>query len=180
MKRSAYKNTVAFISLIVAVLSVITPPAALAGEKVPLKGTFQTVHHDTFEFDPVLGPTVSEVVNGEGNISHLGKTAAFTDDQFGVLATGILSATYTLTAANGDTLVVWLIGGSELDFPTQTVTFSGAATILGGTGRFSAATGSGTFSGSALFEEPLGLPTNQGPGSFSLDLEVSSPGAAKK
>src|SRR5687768_1994693 len=154
MKTSKWINTVAFIALALAVLTANTHPAALAADNVPLKGTFETVHHDTFGFDPLLGPTVAVVVNGAGNISHLGKTTAFTDDQFGVLATGVLSATYTFTAANGDTLEVWLLGDSEVDFATQTVTFSGAATVLGGTGRFANASGSGTFSGSAVFEEP--------------------------
>ena len=155
------------------------PLLAQAKDLVPVKGTFDTIHQDTFGFDPLLGPIVSVIVTGEGNISHLGKTTAFTDDQLGILASGLLSATYTLTAANGDTLVLWLIGPSEFDVAAQSVTFSGAATVLGGTGRFAGATGTGTFSGWATFDEPFGLPTNQGPGAFTLDLNISSPGAAK-
>lgn len=163
---------------VMAAALLLLPLSAMAKDHVPIKGSFHTIHEDTFGFVPGIGPIVSVVVEGSGQVSHMGRATCFTDDQLGVLMTGALSATYTVTAANGDTLVLWLEGPSELDFPT--VTFSGAFAVLGGTGRFANATGSGVFSGWAVFEEPFGLPTNHGPGFFAIDGVVSSPGESRK
>ena len=69
---------------------------------------------------------------GTGNASHLGKIGYST-------SAGLLTFTETLTAANGDILTLLdqttIISGSEA---------TGQWTVVGGTGRFSGATGSGT------------------------------------
>src|ERR1043165_2908261 len=66
---------------------------AHATDQVPLKGAFETIHQDTFGFDPQLGPIISVVVRGEGNLAHLGATTCFTDNQIAVLGTGSVVAT---------------------------------------------------------------------------------------
>ena len=65
----------------------------------------------------------------------------------------------TLTAANGDELVHTTIGDVMPAGPAR-VAFSGSMTFVGGTGRFSAASGSATFNGTAS------LATNTGEFSF--------------
>jgi hypothetical protein len=54
-------------------------------------------------------------------------------------------------AANGDTIVIAIEGTVEFSgpAPTDPVTFQGMWIVVGGTGRFEDATGSGTYSGSA-------------------------------
>ena len=64
---------------------------------------------------------------------------------------GEQSGTSTLTAANGDTLVITFVGTVQLEGPDpeDPVTFDGTWTVIDGTGRFADATGSGTYTGSA-------------------------------
>ena len=88
------------------------------------------------------------------------------------LVTGDGTATYTLTGANGDTVVI------EMEALTTNipggVTFAGSYTVTGGTGRFAQATGSGALSGQAIFTSATG-----GLGSFSIVGTISSPGSSK-
>jgi hypothetical protein len=74
----------------------------------------------------------------------------------------------TLTAANGDTLV--LTGDRDQGCPTgpNAVHGTGDWTVTGGTGRFAGATGQGTFDGVADF--------NHGTFSFQLIGTISAPG----
>jgi len=74
----------------------------------------------------------------------------------------------TLTAANGDTLV--LTGDHDQACPTgpEAVHGIGDWTVTGGTGRFAGATGQGTFDGVADF--------NKGTFSFQLTGTISAPG----
>ena len=67
-------------------------------------------------------------------------------------ANGSGSATYTLTAANGDTLILALVvqPGGNINVAGGVI-FSGDYTVTGGTGRFSGAMGGGIFAGAALF-----------------------------
>ncbi len=113
-------------------------------------------------------PFLYVTVEGQGNVSHMGLTSAFTDNQVVNLITGSTTATYTLTAANGDTIVL------EMSFQaTQIpggVTFAGDYTVTGGTGRFDGATGGGVLAGSAFFTGP-----NDGVGSFSVAGTISPP-----
>ena len=56
---------------------------------------------------------------------------------------GEQSGTSTLTAANGDTLVITFVGTVQLEGPDpeDPVTFDGTWTVIDGTGRFADATG---------------------------------------
>jgi hypothetical protein len=48
-------------------------------------------------------------VTGQGNASHLGATSAVTDNQIVNVDTGSATATYTVTGASGDTVVLEMI-----------------------------------------------------------------------
>ena len=162
-----------------AIMAWTAAPTAFAKEQVPFKGYWNTVHHDTSSFDPVLGPIIAVEVEGEGKSSYLGLARCFSDDQIAFLATGVILASYTYTAANGDRLL--LQTASQLvgfDPVTQTVSFIGNFDIVGGTGRFEGATGAGETSGWALFEQPFGSPVNSGPGFFAFEGVISTMGAA--
>jgi len=145
--------------LVAASLSILAPNSAWASIEAPFHGNFVTTFTTTLEF-PILYVTV----NGKGNATYMGTTTASTDDQVSNLIDGSGSATYTLTADNGDTLTLALAvqPGGTLNVEGG-VTFSGTYTVVRGTGRFRKNTGSGVFAGSALFLNPT-----EGIGSFSL------------
>jgi hypothetical protein len=144
---------------------VSAPVAAIAANQVPFNASFTTEF--TTEFVPPFHLRV--FVTGQGNASHMGRTSAVTTDQLINLADGTGTATYTLTAANGDTVVV-AISAQVTNIPGG-VMFQGDYTVTGGTGRFDGATGSGFIAGSAFNTGP-----NTGVGSFTLAGTISSPG----
>ena len=141
--------------------------AAQPDKEVPFRAAFTTEFESVVEF-----PIAHIAVVGEGNGTHLGKATAVTNDQVVNLVTGVSSATYTFTAANGDTVVL------DMEFlPFQSmsgVTFEGTYEVTEGTGRFVGATGSGMLIGSAVFTGP-----NNGVGSFTVTGTISSPGSLK-
>jgi len=148
-----------------ATIFILAPAPAIAADQVPFNASFSTEF--TSEFVPPFYLRV--FVTGEGNASHMGRTSAVTTDQLINLDDGSGTATYTLTAANKDTVVV-AISAQNTNIPGG-VMFAGDYIVTGGTGRFEGATGSGSIAGSALFTGP----TN-GVGSFSLAGTISSPG----
>jgi hypothetical protein len=141
--------TLPLLALLIALvtLSAVAPQAVRAGSEVPFHANFITQFESVVEF-----PLLHVTVDSRGQATYMGKTTAFTDDQLVNLIDGSGTATYTLTGKNGDTLVLALvipIGGTiNVD---GGVIFHGSYTITGGTGRFSGASGSGVFGGSALF-----------------------------
>jgi len=143
----------------------ITPAPAIAADQVPFSASFGTEF--TSEFVPPFYLRV--FITGEGNASHMGRTSAVTTDQLINLEDGSGTATYTLTAANGDTVVV-AITAQNTDIRGG-VMFAGDYSITGGTGRFYAATGSGSIAGAAFFTGPT-----SGVGSFTLAGTIFSPG----
>jgi hypothetical protein len=116
-----------------ALAALVVSGAATAGERVPFKGQSSGVV-TTLAFDPSTN-IASSRVEGEGNATHLGHFTVTGDVALDVV-TGIPVGTWTLTAANGDMLFLKM-GGHGID---STHGF-GAFTILGGTGRFTGATG---------------------------------------
>src|SRR5262245_24529100 len=96
----------AFSLSIVAALLLLQPMGAFAEAQVPFRGYWNTQHTDTLDFDPSLGPIIRVEVTGTGKSSHLGAAECESTDQVAVLATGGITATYTYTAANGDTLLL--------------------------------------------------------------------------
>lgn len=152
---------VPFLALSLATVALLTvaPQSARAGHAIPFHANFITQITTVLEF-PILHVTVES----RGNATYMGATTADTTDQIVNMIDGSGSATYTLTAKNGDTLILSLIvpiGGTiNVD---GGVLFSGTYTIIGGTGRFEGATGSGVFGGSGFF-----INETEGIGAFAI------------
>lgn len=148
-------------------LLAFAPQSARATGEKPFHANFTTQVETVVEF-----PFLHVTVNSRGQATYMGRTTAFTDDQLVNLIDGSGTATYTLTGANGDTLVLALVvpvGGTiNVD---GGVIFSGSYTIIGGTGRFNGATGSGVFGGTGLF-----LTETDGIGAFAVAGTISSAG----
>jgi len=119
---------------------------AAAGETVPFKGWSSGVVTAT-GFDPATGTAYTHV-EGVGQATHLGRFTVTGDVSVDV-ATGIPTGTWTLTAANGDTLVLDM-GGHGIDDHHG----FGAFTVASGTGRFEDA--SGYYEQIITFAVPLG------------------------
>jgi hypothetical protein len=89
-------------------------------------------------------------IPGSGNATHMGAVTLTGPSQVNLFA-ATQTATATLTAANGDTLVLEIEGTVQFSGPNPTdpVTFSGSWTVQSGSGRFRSTRGSGSYSGSA-------------------------------
>jgi hypothetical protein len=107
-------------------------------------------------------------ISGTGQATHLGRTEIAGPSQVNV-ALGQQTGTSTLTAANGDTIGIAFAG--TVDFhgpnPTDPVSFQGEWHVIAGTGRFDAAEGAGTYSGTSAGSV----------GNLLLSGSVNSPGA---
>ena len=170
--KSAQRRHFPSLALLLAAVTLLAfaPQSARAAGEKPFHANFITQFETMLEF-PLLHFTVSS----QGQATYMGKTTAFSDDQVVNLAYGKETATYTLTAANGDTLVLALqvpVGGI-INVEEGTI-FFGVYAITGGTGRFTGATGSGVFGGSGLY-----LTETDGIGAFAVVGTISLPGSLK-
>ena len=156
------------IALLAACLGIFVSAAtpASARDQVPFRASFSTEVEIEFVY-----PFFYISVTGQGNASHMGATTAVTDNQVVNVIDGSATATYTLTGANGDTVVLEMIFQTTF-LPNNAVTFEGSYTVTGGTGRFNGATGAGVLAGSAIATGP-----NTGVGAFSVAGTISSPGS---
>jgi hypothetical protein len=156
-----------FMTLLLVALTLLAfaPQSTRAGSQVPFNARFSGEF--TTEFVPPSFLRV--VVTASGNATHLGATSAVTTDELINLEDGSGTATFTLTGANGDTVVLWTT------FQTTVIAdgFTGAGdyTVMGGTGRFYGATGSGLGAASGVFTGPT-----TGAGSLTFTGTISSPG----
>jgi hypothetical protein len=121
---------------------------AAATDRVPFRALIDT--------QPMMvgfcGPGCLQLeISGTGQATHLGRTEVAGPSQVNV-ALGQQTGTSTLTAANGDTIVIAFAG--TVDFqgpnPTDPVSFQGEWQVIAGTGRFEAAEGAGTYSGTSV------------------------------
>ena len=158
--------------LIASAFEAATSLSVAPGKQVPFQASFDAEFENSLSF-----PIVHVTVRGSGQAEHMGSSAAFTDNEVVNLLNGAGPATFTLTGANGDTLVL------EDTFQTTPpdagghFTFGGTFEVVGGTGRFAGATGGGAVNGSAQFSGPLG---DSGVAEFTFDGTVSSPGKTGK
>ena len=83
------------------------------------------------------------LVEGTGHASHLGRFT-FSFPHLVNTSTRTATGTYTLTAANGDTLTADVTGTAVPTATPGVLYIVETATITGGTGRFAGATGSFT------------------------------------
>ena len=162
----ARRRHLPFLALLLATVTLLAlaPQSVRASSEKPFHANFITKVKTFLEF-----PILHVNVHGKGNATYMGTTTAFTDDQIQNVIDGSGSATYTLTAANGDTLVLALVVpvGGTINVEGGVI-FSGSYTITGGTGQFSGATGSGVFGGTGLF-----LTETDGIGAFALVGTIS-------
>jgi hypothetical protein len=165
LSKSPHRLSSLTLLLVMVTLVAFALQSTRADTQVPFRGGFSTTFQSVLQF-----PFLYVTVEGQGNVSHMGLTSAFTDDQVVNLITGSTTATYTLTAANRDTVVLGM--SFQVTQIPGGVTFAGDYTVTGGTGRFYEATGGGVLAGSAIFTGP-----NNGVGSFSVAGTISSPGS---
>lgn len=94
-------------------------------------------------------------IEGTCNIAHLGLATVETTETVVPRQDGLsdLNSVNTYTAANGDKLYTRGAGIATLKPDFSGVTFSGTETVVGGTGRFSHASGSATRIGSTRFSD---------------------------
>ena len=152
--------------LFAAITALAVPVQALASAQVPLKGADSGSF--TLTPDGCGSGVFAVVVDDTGQATHLGAYAYHSNECFNG-ATGEFSGTFTMTAANGDTIagtyagtVVSVVG--DLGFYEQ------ENVITGGTGRFAGASGGFHLSGIANLAT---LESSQ-----RLSGTVSSPGSA--
>src|SRR5262245_30255070 len=89
-------------------------------------------------------------ISGTGNATHMGRLRISGPSQID-FTSFLQSGVSTLTAANGDTLIISFTGTftPEGPDPAGPVSFEGSWTVMSGTGRFEAASGTGAYSGGA-------------------------------
>jgi hypothetical protein len=149
--------------LAAAALSLAVAAPAGAGAQVPFTATFSGTASFTSQS--------STYFVGEGLATHMGRSSSI-----GVVSIGPPNAagcypninTETLTAANGDQLV---IRSDDQACPIGPTSFhgSGSWVVIRGTGRFADTTGSGSFSG----ETDFGAGFTPGPFHFTLTGTIS-------
>jgi len=88
-------------------------------------------------------------ITGVGQGTHMGRIAIHGPSQVDLILSR-QTGTSTLIAANGDALVIEFSGTVQLRDPPDPVIFAGTWTVIDGTGRFVDASGSGTYTGSAV------------------------------
>jgi hypothetical protein len=120
--------------------------SALRGTELPFHGTFTGTSVSCF-FDGTCPPgTLIITARTTGEATQLGRFTAITVGTGAFPPTGPPTATVTwdFTAANGDRLSATGVGRQDQFIPPNVSHVSGTATIVGGTGRFAAATGTFT------------------------------------
>ncbi len=142
------------------VLGLASPAAA--GDQVPFKGRLD----GTVTITPVVPPFASVFAEGTGNATHLGR---FTWEfpHLVNLAVSTAEGTYTLTAANGDTLTID-VTGQATEIAPGVLAIVERGIITSGTGRFADSTGSFTLEHTTFLAS--GLTTG------SFEGTISSPG----
>ena len=110
-------------------------------------------------------PPLTLAIEGVCQLQHLGRTTMVTEERVD-LTTGLATNDTRYTAANGDVLLTRFEGHiTAANGPD--VAFEGTETYLGGTGRFSDATGVSALVGSAV------LPGLTGTGAYTTTGTIS-------
>jgi hypothetical protein len=85
--------------------------------------------------------------------------------------TAVSTGTFNLTAANGDQLFTTTTGGEDEFIPPNVSRVTLVATIVGGTGRFDAATGTVTLHQIGVID--FATATSSGSGSFEGHISLN-------
>jgi len=101
-------------------------------------------------FVPTSDPAVVQTTDvGTGHATHLGKYTFRAEERINLQTLAVTDGRYTLTAANGDTVEGTYSGQAQTTSTAGVVTYLVSGPIIGGTGRFAAATGHLTWNGGA-------------------------------
>jgi hypothetical protein len=159
------KRDIVAVSVALAVLAVFALAGLAAAEKqVPFKGNLDGVVTRT----PLDPPFAAVLVEATGTATHLGHFALEIPHVVNIV-TRTAAGSYQFTAANGDTVYAEFTGQAT---PTETpgvLYIEETATIVGGTGRFTGATGS--FTAERWYDTAAGTTFGDFEGS------ISSPGS---
>jgi hypothetical protein len=120
---------------------------ATAGDLVPFRALIQTVPHPVGSCG---AGCLALDISGTGQATHMGRTDMHGPSEVDVILSE-QTGTSTLTAADGDTLVIAFAGTVDFESPDPTgpVSFEGEWEVIGGTGRFEDSVGGGTYTGTA-------------------------------
>jgi len=162
------------LAILAALVPLLMPDSVAADEEVHFRAVFTGTFTITFGTGP--DGTNNLDFSGAGKARHLGKSTVeghttTAQDPSDPLCSDIVTDMVVLTAANGDQL--WLVNSGEdcLDLSVPGKTFirgSGTFNVVGGTGRFDDATGSGSFS---VVAEVTGSITGGVSGTFELHFD---------
>lgn len=156
------------VSLALALITlVLGPAAAQAGQQVPFRAAWEA----DITISPLAPPFVAASGLGAGHALHLGAMAAQSIEETVNLETGAGIAAYRFIAANGDDVTVEF-AFSAIPMSPNLYSIQGVWQVVGGTGRFDGATGSGPYVGEVVFSTPVNAL-----GRFELKGTISSPGS---
>lgn len=117
---------------------------AQSGTQLPFGGSYTGETTGAVNCPPTCPPTLLTVSGSHtGEATHLGRFTATSVDEVNLASTAS-TGTLGFTAANGDQLFTETTGSEDEFIPPNTSRVTLIATIVGGTGRFAAATGSFT------------------------------------
>lgn len=169
-----------------AMLGLVAGPAGAQPEDLPLTG--RVVTEDTYVFPPgdtgCSDPDAWLIHSaGSGTFSHLGRVTYVQDLCSAWVVpfeSGVTAGTTTLTAANGDQLVMTTSGTFEVEMGDMGPTGGLALLdweIVDGTGRFFDASGSGTSVAASDITGPITSVTS---GSYTGTITYDASNAASK
>jgi hypothetical protein len=118
--------------------------AAVAGDEKTIKGS----DSGQFVTTPLGFPFVLTQDFTTGHGTHVGKYTVVAQEIINLLTLEVTEGSFTITAANGDTIVGSYSGQAAPGDSPTVITYVVSGPITGGTGRFVGATGSITFAGS--------------------------------
>ena len=128
-----------------AVLMLSATARAVAGEQVPFRG--RDIGY--FVVTPMGGPMVLTEDFTSGRGTHLGAYRLVAREDINLETLAVTNGSFTITAANGDTIHGTYAGQAELGDRPEVIRYLVTGPITGGTGRFEGATGTLTFDGVA-------------------------------
>ena len=158
-----------------------TSPASAAGApaqtqaqhatQLPFRGSFTGGSIGEVNCPPTCPPTTLRITgNVEGTATHLGRFTATSVDVVN-MATTRSTGTFDLTAANGDQLFTTTTGVEDEFIPPNISHVTTDAMIVGGTGKFVAATG--TFAIRRITTIDFAAGTASESGSFEGQIDLN-------
>jgi hypothetical protein len=140
------------------------------GSALPFQGSFTGQTSGTVNCPPTCPPTTLTVRGTEeGTASHLGRFTAAVEEVVNI-ATAMSTGTIEFTAANGDRLLATTVGGEVGFTPPNISHIEETATITGGTGRFTGASGTFTIRFTQTIDFATGTATLTGSFEGSINL----------